>query len=130
MTNVQPAPEVAQLPHVERALADAAGQDAVVRIARTRIFLAISRECYAVDQDALPAPETVTVHGDNRVSLLFDTAAEVIAWAERHGNVGDVRETHQVDPGGRRWRFTAVQIVWRGFDVSLGAAERASAVAA
>ncbi|MGJ3223791.1 hypothetical protein ACQEUV_33205 [Micromonospora aurantiaca (nom. illeg.)] len=130
MSNVPATPEVAQLPHVDRAMADAAGQDAVVRIARAGILRAVSRERYAVDQDALPAPETVTVHGGNRVSLLFDTAAEVIAWAERHGSAGNVRETHQVDPEGRRWCFTAVRIVWRGFDVSLGAAERASAVAA
>ncbi|WFF07220.1 hypothetical protein O7622_01065 [Micromonospora sp. WMMD1076] len=123
-------PTVAQLPHVERALADAAGQDAVVRIARAGILRAVSRERYAVDQAALPAPETVTVHGGNRVSLLFDAAAEVIAWAERHGNAGDVRETHQVDPEGRRWHFTEARIVWRGFNVTLAAVERTSAVAA
>ncbi|WP_435585786.1 hypothetical protein [Micromonospora aurantiaca (nom. illeg.)] len=129
MSNVQSAPEVAQLPHVERAMADAAGQDAVVRIARAGILRALSRECYAVDQDALPAPETVKVNG-NRVSLLFDTNAEVAAWATRHGNAADVRETHQVDPDGRRWCFTEARILWRGFDVSLGAAERTSVVAA
>ncbi|MDG4749344.1 MULTISPECIES: hypothetical protein [Micromonospora] len=130
MNNVPATPEVAQLPHVERAMADAAGQDAVVRIARAGILRAVSRECYAVDQDALPAPETVTIQGGNRVSLLFDTAAEVTAWATRHGNAGDVRETHQVDLDGRRWCFTEARIVWRGFVVTLAAVERASAVAA
>ena len=61
MTNVLPTPEVAQQPAspAEIVMAAAAGQPALVRIARANMLRAISRECYAVDQPALPAPLAV-----------------------------------------------------------------------
>jgi len=114
MTNVQAAPEVASTP-LDRALADAAGQPAIVRIARTNMLREISRLCYAVDQDALPAPRAVRFDKRTHAAQLdFDTQAEAEAWAERVGGQRSARVWALVGAAG----YHAI-VDWRGVRVDL-----------
>ncbi|MFI6332947.1 hypothetical protein ACIBBG_32150 [Micromonospora chersina] len=112
--------------------ATAAGQPALIRIARTNMLRAISRECFAADRDALPAPVEVAFSqaDPQNVTLIFDSGAEVIAWAERHGAGAAVRESHHEATNGTRWRLFAGTATWRGFALALAATEQSTAAAA
>lgn len=110
--------------------AAAAGQPALIRIARTNMLRAISRECFAVDRDALPAPVSVTFDPVNQsVTLAFEAGAEVIAWAERHA-AGDFREIHHEATEGANFRGFVATTTWRGFALSLAAVESTAVAAA
>ncbi|MFI2650175.1 hypothetical protein [Micromonospora fulviviridis] len=110
--------------------AAAAGQPALIRIARTNMLRAISRECFAVDKDALPAPEAVAFvphdGGGHAVDLEFDTVAEAEAWAVALNATRDARITVNRDMAGTLYRGYRAECTWRGFEVTLAAVERAA----
>ncbi|WP_319460058.1 hypothetical protein [Micromonospora sp. RTP1Z1] len=115
MNNVPAAPEVAQQQTAGIVSAAAAGQPALIRIARANMLRAIYRECFAVDRDALPAPRAVRF--DPRGSALqldFDTPVQAQAWAGRLGGLRSARNWAMVGATG----YHAV-VVWRGVLVDL-----------
>ncbi|MFG2054799.1 hypothetical protein ACGFI9_12280 [Micromonospora sp. NPDC048930] len=104
---------------IDRALADSAGQSALVRIARTNMLREISRLCYAVDRAALPAPRAVRFDSRTHAAQLdFDTEGEAIAWAARLGaEPGALRSARHFAMVGATGYHAIVD--WRGVRVDL-----------
>ncbi|SBT64256.1 hypothetical protein GA0070622_1226 [Micromonospora sediminicola] len=101
------------------AMVEAAGQAAVLRIARANMLREISRLCYAVDSEALPAPRAVRFDKFTHAAQLdFDTEDEAIAWAARLGaEQGTLRSARHFALVGATGYHAIV--VWRGVCVDL-----------
>lgn len=130
-TQLPPVPPLPGPPNGPTAIvmAAAAGQAALIRIARTNLLRAISRECFAVDQPALPAPRAVRFDPRGMaVQMDFDTEAEAEAWAEKLGGLRSARHWAMVGATG----YHAI-VDWRGARVDLlsvvPTAQRPAAVA-